>query len=340
VVLSVWSAAAVFAVAAIVTVYASTKLAQAADILADRFGVGEALFGAVFFGAVTSLSGIVMTATVAHAQQPGLAYSNAVGGIAAQTVALAVIDLCYREANLEHAAASLPNLMFGLLLIVLLSLVLLIGLTPSWTVLGVHPACAMLLGAYGYGLRLVRQVDLEPAWRAHRTPETRIDVPEPDRSHHGTRALVISFAATGLLVSLCGWAIAHTASALVQQTELSDSVVGVLLMGGVNAAPEAITGIAAVRRGALTLAVAGVLGGNAFDVLNLVVGDIAYRDGSLFHAARAEQSFVTVLAITLTAIVLMGLVRRQPQGLAGIGFESVLLLVVYAGGMIVLVATP
>jgi cation:H+ antiporter len=332
-----WSAAGVFAVAAVVTVYASTRLAQAADVLADRLGIGEALFGAVFFGAVTSLSGIVMTATVAHAQQPGLAYSNAVGGIAAQTAALAVIDLCYRQANLEHAAASLPNLMFGLMLIVLLSLALLIGVTPPWTMFGVHPACALLLGAYGYGLHLVRQVGLEPAWRARQTPETRLDTPEPDRSHHSTRALVISFVATGLVVSVCGWAIAQAATALVQQTKLGASVVGALLMGAVNAAPEAITGIAAVRRGALTLAVAGVLGGNAFDVLNLVIGDIAYRDGSLFHAAGAEQNFVSLLAVTLTSIVLMGLVRRQPQGVGGIGFESVLLLVVYAGGMLFLV---
>ena len=36
-----------------------------------------------------------------------LAMSNAVGGIAVQTLFLAIADVAYRRANLEHAAASL-----------------------------------------------------------------------------------------------------------------------------------------------------------------------------------------------------------------------------------------
>lgn len=39
--------------------------------------------------------------------------------------------------------------------------------------------------------------------------------------------------------------------------------VGGVLMGLVNALPEAITAVAAVRRGAVTLAIAAILGGNS-----------------------------------------------------------------------------
>jgi hypothetical protein len=46
-----------------------------------------------------------MTAVTAASDNPELAYSNAVGGIAAQTTAIAVADLVYWRANLEHAAA-------------------------------------------------------------------------------------------------------------------------------------------------------------------------------------------------------------------------------------------
>ena len=40
----------------------------------------------------------------------GLAVSNAFGGIATQTACLAIADIVYRRANLEHAAASVDNL--------------------------------------------------------------------------------------------------------------------------------------------------------------------------------------------------------------------------------------
>ena len=73
----------------------SIRLVGLGDTLADRTGWGEALFGAVFFGLVTSLSGIVMTAATAAANLPQLAYSNAVGGIAVQTLAIVAADAAH-----------------------------------------------------------------------------------------------------------------------------------------------------------------------------------------------------------------------------------------------------
>lgn len=70
-----------------------TRLTGVADTLADRTGLGEALVGAVLLGASTSLSGIVTSVTAAYVGSAELAISNAVGGIAAQTVFLAVLTL-------------------------------------------------------------------------------------------------------------------------------------------------------------------------------------------------------------------------------------------------------
>jgi cation:H+ antiporter len=66
------------------------------------FRPGQAAVGAMFFGVATSLSGIVTTAVAAAADNPELASSNAVGGIAAQTTAIAVADMVYTRSNLEH----------------------------------------------------------------------------------------------------------------------------------------------------------------------------------------------------------------------------------------------
>ena len=80
-----------------------------ADRIADRTGWGEALIGGVLLGAATSFSGTIVSLSSALDGRASLAFSNGVGGIAAQTAFLAIADLLYRRANLEHAAAELAN---------------------------------------------------------------------------------------------------------------------------------------------------------------------------------------------------------------------------------------
>ncbi|WP_338894933.1 cation transporter [Streptomyces sp. TG1A-60] len=328
----------VFLVATAVTVVCSVRLAGLGDTLADRTGWGEALFGAVLFGLVTSLSGIVMTAVSAAADQPRLAYSNAVGGIAAQTVAIVVADAFLRKVNLEHAAASLSNMLFGCLLVGLLGIALMATFSPPVTFVGLHPASVVMVAFYVGGIRLIRS-RAEPMWRAVPTRDTLPDVPDEDTEGlgaHSTSRLWGQFAAVAGLVVIGGWAVARAAEGIVEHTGLSAGLVGAVFMGLVNALPETVTSIAAVRRGAVTLAIAAIVGGNCLDALNLVVGDIAYRGGSLFHAADPDELFLTSGALVMTAVLLGGLLIRQKRGWLRIGFDGILLIAVYASTVAVL----
>lgn len=322
---------AIFAVAGLITVAGSIRLVALGDALADRTGWGEALFGVLFFGVATGLSGIVMTAVAAANDQPQLAYSNAVGGIAAQTTAVAVADAFYRRANLEHAAASLSNLLSGCLLVALLALALLGTFSPAVTVAGVHPASVAIVACYLGGVWLVRKAGAEPLWEAVNTAETRPDVREEHGHLEGRSAgwLWSRFALVGAFVAAGGWAIALAGQNLVKVTGLTASLVGGVLMGVVNALPEAVTALAAVRRGAVTLAVAAVLGGNILDAITLVVGDLAYPGGSIYHAAGSKELFVTTTGLLMTATLLGGLLVRQAGGWGRLGFEGVLLFGTY-----------
>lgn len=107
-------------------------------------------------------------------------------------------------------------------------------------------------------------------------------------------------------------------------------------MGTANGLPETILAVAALRRGALTLAMAAILGGNAFDVLNLVVGDIAFRDGSLYHAATTSEGLPGAGRGAHDHVIVAGLLRRERHGPANIGFQSVAVLLIYLGSMLLL----
>lgn len=325
-----------FGLSSLATILGGIRLATTGDQLADRSGMGEALFGALFFGALISASGIVMTAAVAAAAQPELAYSSAVGGIAAQTTALVAADLFYRRANLEHAAASLPNIMFGVLLIMLLVIAAAVSFLPDVTIFGVHPGSGVLVISYVFGLRSVKASHAQPGWYPRQTRETVIDEQSEPDNHRSLVGLWIEFVLVGAFVACNGWVIGRAAEVFVVAGDLEASMVGAILMGLVNAAPEAVTSIAAVRRGALTLAVAGVLGGNAFDVLNLVVADVFYQRGSIYHAAGRDEIFLILASTLLSAVIVSGLLRREPRGPARIGSESWLILFVYATTLVLI----
>jgi cation:H+ antiporter len=318
---------------ALIICLAGVRLAGVVDELADRTGLGEAMAGALLLGMATSLSGIVLSVTAAYRGQPELAMSNAVGGIAVQTLFLTVADMCVRRVNLEHAAASLGNLLQGALLLCLLAIILVGSFSPNVTIWSIHPATFVLFGGYLYGLRVIRSGQADAMWQPTRTAETREDRPDDEPTDKTLVALWCWFVILAGVLGLSGWVLHHAATAIAQQTAIGEAAVGVLLTATVTSLPELVTGVAAARRGALTLAVGGIIGGNAFDTLFAAASDVAYREGSIYHAISDSVMLWISLAIVMTGVLIMGLIRREKEGLGKIGFESVALILIYAAGV-------
>ncbi|EKE45002.1 cation antiporter (Na+/Ca2+) [Oceaniovalibus guishaninsula JLT2003] len=329
--LPLWALLAVFALAGAVVVAASIKATALADIIADRTRLGEALAGGLILGGATSLSGIVVSVDAAWQGDASFAFANAVGGIAAQTLFLAAADLLHREANLEHAAAEPANLFQAIMLLILLSLALCAVAGPDLAYLGVHPASIVLFLAYIAGVRLSAAVRDDPMWRPVQTSATRTDEPEDaDEAAKSALRPAIVFVALVLAMGAAGWVIAQVGGTFIARFGLKSSLVGSLVTAVVTSLPELVTTLVAVRRGALQLAVGGIIGGNTFDTLFLVFSDAAYREGSLYHAVGAGDLYWLGTGMLMTAILLAGLILRQRAGPARIGIESVLLVAVYA----------
>jgi cation:H+ antiporter len=332
-------AVAAFAVGAAVIGAAGTLLSGVCDQLADRTGMGEAFTGAVVLGAVTSLSGITVSVTAALDGLPTLALSNAIGGIAAQTAFLAIADVTYRRANLEHAAASVPNMMQASLLMVLLALMLAGMALPAVTVAGVHPLSVVMPLVYVYGMNMVYRSREHPMWRPRMTRATRLDEPESGGASRPLGHMMLQFFGAACAVVVAGIVVTRAGETIAATTGISETLVGGLFLAVATSLPELVTSVAAVRRGALTLAVGGVVGGNAFDTLFAAVADVAYRDGSLYHAATSRESFLIAITVVMTAVLLLGLLQRERQGVARIGFESLAILLLYGFAMVAIAFT-
>ena len=320
-----------FGVASIIILLIGLRLSRYADILADRTGLGEAIAGAVLLGAATSASGIVTSISSAATGDINLAYSNSLGGIAAQTAFLAIADICYRRANLEHAAAEIVNVTQAAMLCLLLTVPLIAYALPQVSFFGIHPASFVLIGLYVFGLRIAHQDRKSPMWVPKRTPETREDEPQ-DESEEGPSTLVLFalFGAMVVVISIAGLLVARAGITIAASAGIKQSVVGAAMTAVATSLPELVTTIAAVRRNALQLAVGGIIGGNMFDVLFLSASDIAYRDGSIYGAIDNGARLWALVGIVMTLILLLGLIRREQNGPGRIGIESVSVLGIYA----------
>ncbi len=324
---------AVFAVIALVIAVVGTRLTEVADNLADRTGLGEAVIGAVLLGAATSLPGIVVSVTAGWRGEAELAMSNALGGIAVQTLFLAVADVVYRRANLEHAAASTANLAQSALLIILLAILLVAPYSPALTIAGIHPATIVLFAGYAFGLRVANDAEQLRMWTPRNTEEPREDEPDSQALNQPVAPLWTRFIGLAAVLGVTGYILTNIASRLGHQTGMGETAVGIVLTSVVTSLPELVTSIAAVRRGALQLAVGGIIGGNAFDCLFAGAADVAYRDGSIYHAVSDPTLLWVALSVLMTGVLLLGLIRREKRGLGNVGFESASIAALYVLGV-------
>lgn len=329
--LSLPAVAAIFLTAAAVVAIFGVRLAWIADRIADRTGLGEALVGGLLLGMATSISGTVVSITAALDARPSLAFSNAIGGIAAQTAFLALADILYRKANLEHASADLVTVLQSSLLVLMLSLPILAMAGPEMAILGVHPVSLILPVTYVLGVRASARARQQPMWKPTITAETREDRPSAENDREGPLAPMVGrFVVHALVLAAAGWAISRTGGEFADRSGLSETAVGATLTAVSTSLPELVTTLAAVRRGAVQLAVGGIIGGNTFDVLFLTAADVAYRPGSLYHAVGLGELFWLGVGLAMVATLLIGLVVREKRGPAGMGFESLALLAIYA----------
>lgn len=327
----------VFLAAAVVIALFGVRMTHVARKLAIQTRMGEALMGTIFIGASTSLSGIMTSVTTASYGYAELSVSNALGGIAAQMLFLAIADMFYRKANLEHAAASAENLMMTAFLIILLSILLFATTVPDISIYAIHPASPLLIIFYLFGIHILARTHQMPMWVPKNTRDTRHE--STKSTAHGSPEigkLWTQFVICAAMVAAAGWVLAQTGMLITQQTGLTQGVVGGVFTAVSTSLPELVIAVAAVRMKSLTLAIGDIVGGNLFDTLFIAVSDFAYREGSIYAAISTAESTWLAITLIMSGILMVGLLHRERHGPGNIGWESVLLITTYSLGLLAL----
>ncbi|MFE1910073.1 sodium:calcium antiporter [Streptomyces anandii] len=334
-----------FLASAAVIWVAGIKLSDSTDVLAERLHLGSALGGLVLLAIATNLPEIAITASAAMAGQLDVAVGNILGGIAVQTVVLAVLDAAgaRRCAPLTRLAASLQLVLEGALVVVVLAVVVMgTQLSPALHAARLAPASVAIAALWVVGLILLNRAGRGLPWReGGDAPDSQ---PEPRGHSKGkkekaasdkgvtTARAALVFGVSALATLVAGVVIERSGEEFFARQGLSGVLFGATVLAAATSLPEVSTGLTSTKLGDYQLAISDIFGGNAFlPVLFLLATVISGKP--VLPAAHDTDVYLTALGIILTVVYMAGLIFRPRRRHARLGIDSIAAVAIYVVGI-------
>jgi len=339
--------ALIFAAAAGATWIAGVYLSRATDRIDVRFGFGEAIGGMVLLAIAGSLPELAVTVSGSLQGNLGLVAGNLVGGIAMQTVVLVLCDFVVKgDTPLSHLVGSLIPVIEAAVVIMVVSVVLMGSLlSPNLALFGVSPASVVIVLIWVGGILVINRARKFLDWKAH-APGSQPGRPHRRVAHAtvehpfaklSTRTVLLIFGACCVLTLIAGVALEVTGNKLADHFGINGVVFGATVMALATGLPEISTGIAAVKLGDHQLVMGDVFGGNAFQVCLFPIADLI-AGKPVLPAAGHANSWLGGVGVVLTGVYAAAIIVRPKRRFARLGLDSILVLVLFAVGVVGLLA--
>lgn len=322
-----WLPLASFVVLGAAVFLVASRLARAADVIAETTGLGRAWIGMILLAAATSLPEVLTDINAALLEAPDIGVGDLMGSTLANMLILAVLDLVYARRYILQSVA-VHHAVVGLLAIVLTTIA---GVAITAGGLGrvgfVGVETLVIAAVYLAGMRMVFLMTREAAGAI--VAEASSEAQPPRRE---LRRAVGAFVAAGIGLALVAPFLVISAEAVSIESGLSQTFVGTLLVGFTTSFPEIAASVAAVRLGAVDLAVGNIFGSNAFNMLVLPMMDLAYVRGPVLADVSSGHQLSALLAVLCVALGVMAILARLRERAGLVRFASVLVVGCYAAG--------
>jgi cation:H+ antiporter len=121
---------------------------------------------------------------------------------------------------------------------------------------------------------------------------------------------------------------------IAAETGLTQSFVGTLFIAIATSLPEVVVSVAAVRIGAVDLAVGNILGSNLFNIFILALDDIAFVPAPLLASVSASHLVAILAVLMMYGIALAGLTYQAIHKRLVLAWDTLALLVVYVSSIL------
>jgi len=321
-----------FLLCAAVIFFSGTKLAHYGDQMAELTGMGKAWFGLIMMASVTSLPELfVGISSASIIESADFAVGDVLGSCAFNLAILSLLDVFSKKTTL-FSVASQSHVLAGALGIVLFSFVGIGLFLPfdfkliDW--IGI--SSIVFIAIYLVSIKLVYQYD-----RNHPSPTIPTTLVEL-QNRTSLKKVIFWYSINALVVIGAALLLPHFAEQFSNQTGLDKSFTGTVLLAASTSLPEVAVSVAAIRMGAIDMAVGNLLGSNLFNVFILAIGNIFYRKGHILVDA-SESNIISVFSIiTMTAIAIVGLTYRSKNKFFFLAWDTLLIVIMFIFNMVIL----
>lgn len=291
------------ALAAGAIVSAGAKLSRYGDQIARITGLSSGWIGMVLLAVVTSLPELVAgVSAVTLARAPEVAIGNVLGACVLNYAMIAVLDGLHRSASIYSVASQGHALGAGFAVLMLGAGGLALLLSDEGGV-GIGHVSGLVTPL----LFLLYAVAMRTIYDYERRALAQSPEPDPPQGSLGLRALAWRYAAASAVVVAASLWLPFIATALAREIGWTQGFVGTLLVALATTLPELTVTIAAVRLGALDLAIGNLIGSSLFNLVVLGIDDILYVPGSLYAAAAPPHA----VSVITGAMMAGALIARQ-----------------------------
>ncbi|MCG6860978.1 MAG: sodium:calcium antiporter, partial [Chromatiaceae bacterium] len=297
------------------------------DAIADKTGLGGTWIGVVMLASVTSLPELVTgVSSVTVADTPDIAVGDVLGSCVFNLLLIVLLDFLSRDESVYRRASQGHILAagFGIMLIGIAGFNLLLadkgGSFSLWH-MGLYSPAILILYAIS-----MRSVFLYEAAQIKEFTDAKADA-YPELT---LRAAVLKYIAAAAVVLIAGVWLPFIAKALAHEMGWYQSFVGTLFVAFVTSLPEMVVTVAALRLGAVDMAIGNLFGSNLFNIGILAIDDILFLPGPLFDSVSATHAISAFSAIMMTGVAIVGLLYRpRTRVLRTVGWASIFLFTVY-----------
>jgi cation:H+ antiporter len=306
---------------------AGVRLSRYGDIIAEKTGMSRGWVGLILLATVTSLPELATgLSAVTVAQAPDIAVGDILGSCVFNLLIIVVLDFLYRKESI-YTRARQGNVLsagYGIALIGFVGLNLLLyrdGTFPSIGHVGLYAPVILLL--YLLAMRSLYRYEQE---QVSEYVEDRAEL-YPDTS---LKQAVRGYVMAAMAVVAAGIWLPFIAKDLAVAMAWEQSFVGTLFVAAITSAPELVVTVAALRMGAVDLAIGNLFGSNLFNIAILAIDDFAYLPGPLLADVSLTHATSAFSAMMMSGLAVVGLVLRpQSRVFRTVSWISLLLLVIY-----------
>ena len=246
-----------------IILFSGARLARYGDAIAEKTGLGRIWIGLVLLAAITSMPELVTAVSAAAwIKLPDLALGDLLGSCLFNLTLLALLDVMYRPAPILSRASSrhMLSASIGILLAAVVAGGILAGeRLPGLTLGWVNLPGIMLFVIYSVGVwgifRSERSQEREPT-----------QIVSLKHQELPKKTVYLRFTLAALAVIGAGIWLSFIGNEMAATYSWHASFVGSLFLAITTSLPELVVTIAALRLGAIDLAVADLLGSNMFNL--------------------------------------------------------------------------